>query len=103
MDNRFKKTVNFLFVAGALVALYLWGSVYQNSLANPNGSAAQISFLDVGEGDSALINLPGSIQILIDGGKAGTVLDPLSKRMPRTTKKLNMSSKAIRTLTISED
>jgi beta-lactamase superfamily II metal-dependent hydrolase len=88
MNIRYKKVVNSFLVLGVLVALYLWGSVYQNSLANPLGSSAQISFLDVGEGDSALINLPGSIQILIDGGRSSKVLDPLSKRMPKNDRKI---------------
>lgn len=88
MDNRYKKGINFIFVLGILVALYLWGSVYQNSQANPQITGAQISFLDVGEGDSALINLPNSVQILIDGGRSGTVLGPLAEKMPRHDKKI---------------
>jgi len=88
MDNRYKRGINFIFILGILIALYLWGSVYQNSQANPQITGAQISFLDVGEGDSALINLPNSVQILIDGGRSGTVLAPLAKKMPRHDKKI---------------
>jgi len=88
MDNRSKKIVNYIFAAGVLVALYLFSSIYQNSQANPTYDGVQVSFLDVGEGDSILINLPSSIQILIDGGKTGTVLNALSKKMPKTDKKI---------------
>lgn len=88
MSNQYKRILNFVFVAGILVALYLWGSIYQNSEANPAVNGAQVSFLDVGEGDSALINLPNSTQILIDGGKQGTVLSQLAKRMPSHDRKI---------------
>jgi len=86
--NQFKRLVNLLFVFGVLIALYLWSSVYQNSQANPISGEAQISFLDVGEGDAALINLPGSTQILIDGGRQGRVLAALSEKMPRHDEKI---------------
>lgn len=88
MNTRLKNFINSLMVLGVLLGIYLWGSIYQNSLANPTGSDAQISFLNVGEGDSALINLPGSVQILIDGGRSGTVLNPLSKRMPKNDRRI---------------
>lgn len=88
MDNRYKRVINFIFALGILIAFYLWGSVYQNSQANPETTGAQISFLDVGQGDSILINLPNSVQVLIDGGRSGSVLAPLAKKMPRHDKKI---------------
>lgn len=43
---------------------------------------ARISFLDVGQGDSILIQTPHGAQILIDGGKDATVLRRLSEHLP---------------------
>lgn len=42
----------------------------------------EIIFFNVGQGDSALINLPGNNEILIDGGPDATVLYKLGKYLP---------------------
>lgn len=39
----------------------------------------ELYFLDVGQGDSQLINMPGDAQILIDGGKGPKVLNELAR------------------------
>lgn len=39
----------------------------------------ELYFLDVGQGDSQLINFTGDVQILIDGGRSPKVLSELSK------------------------
>ena len=41
----------------------------------------QVHFLDVGQGDSALIETPSGAQVLIDGGADGRVLSKLSHEM----------------------
>jgi competence protein ComEC len=41
----------------------------------------QVHFLDVGQGDAALIETPSGVQVLIDGGKDATVLRRLSSEM----------------------
>lgn len=41
----------------------------------------QVHFLDVGQGDAALIETPSGAQVLIDGGKDATVLRRLSSEM----------------------
>lgn len=42
----------------------------------------EVIFFDVGQGDAALINLPGNNEILIDGGPDMTVLYKLGKYLP---------------------
>lgn len=45
-------------------------AVWKNNIDAGKG-IPKITFLDVGQGDSALIELPGNIRILIDGGSGG--------------------------------
>ena len=48
--------------------LLLASAVLASWLHAPAQPSAEIVFLDVGQGDSALIRLPGRIEILVDGG-----------------------------------
>ncbi|MFH1457330.1 MAG: MBL fold metallo-hydrolase [Patescibacteria group bacterium] len=47
-----------------------------------DNNKSEVIFFDVGQGDSALINLPGNNEILIDGGPDKTVLYKLNKYLP---------------------
>lgn len=51
---------------------------------------AKIIFLDVGQGDSILIILPGDQQIVIDGGPSVKILDKIGKYLPFYDKKLEL-------------
>lgn len=51
--------------------------------------AQKISFLDVGQGDSILLQ-DGTLQILIDGGAGDAVLEPLSKELPWFDRRIEM-------------
>jgi competence protein ComEC len=42
----------------------------------------EVNFLDVGQGDAAFIETPGSLQILIDGGPSSAILEKLGNKMP---------------------
>ncbi len=53
-----------------------------NSIASQKDGLLKIYFLDVGQGDSELIETPSGQQILIDGGPDGKVLQQLGKIMP---------------------
>lgn len=49
----------------------------------PATGTMEVSFLDVGQGDSALVQLPGKVNLLIDGGPSGAgpaVLKELRRR-----------------------
>jgi competence protein ComEC len=73
-----KKVV--LFIAGFLLCLNIlcWGEIFV--LVGPE--YLEVSFLDVGQGDSAFIQTPEGHQIVIDGGPNADLLQKLSERMP---------------------
>ena len=58
------------------VVITIWTPVI-NSTSND----LTVTFLDVGQGDSILVETPSGRQILIDGGRDNTVLKELSKAM----------------------
>jgi competence protein ComEC len=45
-------------------------------------SETRVTFLDVGQGDSILIQAPGNIDVLIDGGPDNRVVEKLGERLP---------------------
>jgi competence protein ComEC len=67
------------FILGTLVFLtvLVFIAVYQKTDQKP-----EVVFLDVGQGDSILIILPGDTQILIDGGPSSKISSKLSKYFP---------------------
>lgn len=72
---------NPLFLITAALAIMIIPAVREVSML-PDGRL-HIAFLDVGQGDSALIVTPSGKRIIIDGGPAeGSMLAELSRRMP---------------------
>lgn len=53
----------------------------QSSLFEKQSPYLQVHFLDVGQGDSILIETPSGVQVLVDGGPNEAVLRQLSKHM----------------------
>jgi len=47
-----------------------------------NNSFLEVTFFDIGQGDSSFIEIPNGYQILVDGGPNSKVLEKLSKQMP---------------------
>lgn len=80
----------FLIRSGILVGLFLLGVfLWVVQFSNPFGLFGSeqsqfltVTFLDIGQGDSILIQTPDGVQMLIDGGPDGTVLRRLAKEMP---------------------
>ncbi len=66
-----------LFIA--VIALALCALVLQPKKESMN---AQVSMLDIGQGDSFLIQASSGAQLLIDGGKDASVLTELAEVMP---------------------
>jgi competence protein ComEC len=42
----------------------------------------KVAFLDVGQGDAIFIQAPNGNQMIVDGGRPGAIIDPLSRVMP---------------------
>lgn len=51
---------------------------------------ATVTFFDIGQGDAALIALPGDVQILIDGGPSDKILSKLESALPFYDKEIEL-------------
>ncbi len=79
---RWLKRRRRLAAALALIALavtlgFTWLGHSSSSVSPP--ASFRVSFFDVGQGDSALIQVPGGASVLIDGGPGSSVLERLSQ------------------------
>lgn len=73
--DRWKKYLLLFLIAGnVLVWTVVWGRQPRDTL--------RVYFLDVGQGDSILIDTPSRKQVLIDGGRNRKVLSELGKILP---------------------
>ena len=79
-----KKQIHKIFVALLLSLLTLAGIYLQESgvIAGNHGDNLKVHMLDVGQGDSFLIQAPDDTTILIDGGQSADVLYEIGKVMP---------------------
>ena len=55
--------------------------IWQTIIFGGETKNLELYFLDVGQGDSQLINMPGDVQILIDGGKGPKILNELARAL----------------------
>jgi len=70
-------SLTFLVLIGFNIFVWRWVIAGEASRGD-----LDIYFLDVGQGDSSLVELPGGVQILIDGGPGNKVLSELDKILP---------------------
>lgn len=70
---KIKNWVIIIFIFFIFLDVLVWREILFNS---PDGKPG-IYFLDVGQGDSELIELPGNVKFLIDGGPDGKVIGNL--------------------------
>ncbi|MDP3975009.1 MAG: MBL fold metallo-hydrolase [Candidatus Jorgensenbacteria bacterium] len=83
-----KRRAFFLLAALALANALLFSSL---GAAYTDASGAIVHFLDVGQGDAAFVELPGGVQILIDGGPPnGRLLQKLSEVMPPSDRTIDL-------------
>lgn len=64
----------FLFIADIFLGAYVLNARAQEEFF--------VNFLDVGQGDAAFVNIPGSARILIDMGPSSDILSKLGRYMP---------------------
>lgn len=82
------KIINYLLVFAVAVLITVWTAVYKEAGADKVAGGMQIDFLDVGQGDSALLNLPQSTQVLFDAGRDGKTVEQVAEAMPFFDKKI---------------
>ncbi len=78
MDYIRKNITKVLLLVLILTNVFIWLAVFESK----PGKYAQVSFLDVGQGDAILITASNRNQILIDAGRDKKVLRELGKVMP---------------------
>mgnify|MGYP001569822700 CR=1 FL=1 len=69
----------FILSIGVILFLNLF---FWRIILFPPADNLKIYFLDVGQGDSQLVVLPGGVKILIDGGPNASVIEQLDKILP---------------------
>lgn len=72
---------NQYFYSSLLILAATNGFIWYVILFNNGAENLELWFFDVGQGDSQMINLPGDVQILIDGGRSPKVLTELAKAL----------------------
>jgi len=80
-----KKFYKIILILLLSLTFLVWSKVAKS----PTASNVSVYFLDVGQGDAALIQ-KGNYQILIDGGPDDKVLTGLGKVMPLTDRKIEV-------------
>ena len=73
-----------------LIFLIIINAVIFYSLYYFNNDKMIVSFLDVGQGDSAFIETPEGHQIIIDGGPNSVLLQKLAEKMPFWDKSIDL-------------
>jgi len=76
MSNRLFKIITLLGLSGAVLFISIFWISLQKS------TQLKVSFLDVGQGDSILIQTPYKQNVLVDGGQDDSVIYGLSKNIP---------------------
>jgi len=85
-ENRTRRIFSPLLIIILLISfLAIWASVFK-----PENSYLEVSFLDVGQGDSTLIEFPDGKSALVDGGPDKKVLEALGRNLPFYRKKIDI-------------
>lgn len=91
LERWLKKYKNRIIVVGILlvaVEVFVYWQIFAADFQNQN---LRLYFLDVGQGDSEFIELPGGVQILIDGGPPnGKILEELGEILPAHDRYLDL-------------
>ena len=83
--------INYLLILAVVVLVAVWTAVFRGIEANPDISYPQIYFLNVGQGDSALLSLPESTQVLFDAGRDSITVERIAEVMPFFDKRIEFA------------
>lgn len=86
METKFKKISLFIIIILFGFNIFIWSYIPQKG----GGDILSVIFLDVGQGDSILIEAPNGNQLLIDGGRNGSFLSELSKFVGISDKEIDV-------------
>lgn len=93
--EKFSRLLRLLIVILFFFAFFIWQVVFAN--ISSQTSLLEVDFFDVGEGDSVLLSLPSlqskfgeRIQLLIDGGPSGEIVEKVAKEMPFFDRKIEI-------------
>jgi|SRR6185437_652692 len=75
---------------GIFAALIIGNAAVFFLVLTPHPKELRVSVLDIGQGDSILLEGPTGIQMLVDGGPGRVVLGPLTREMPFFDRSLDM-------------
>ena len=85
----FNRNHLILFVIFLIIFdFFVWSQIVSG--VSEQNNDLEIYFLDVGQGDSELINLPNDVQILMDGGPDNKILGELSSILPPTDRYIDL-------------
>lgn len=87
MEN--KTTGQSLILIIFLVALNF--AVWFQIAFGKQNSHPKISFLDIGQGDSTLIQMPGNVKILVDAGPSSRVINQIEKILGSSDKYIDLA------------
>ena len=82
-----KKLTKLILGVLVLATIFVWAQIAQSPSADVVDKNVHIYFLDVGQGDSELIQA-GNVQIMIDGGPDDSVLSQIGTVMPVSDRKI---------------
>lgn len=85
-----KNRLQLFFGSLIIIAMLVWVGVFSSYRADSGNKNLQIYFLNVGQGDSEYIKIPGGQDILIDGGPDNSVLSELGKVMDFGDRKIDL-------------
>ena len=80
-----------LLVLAVAVAGYWWYSLVLGSLFGDGNDVLRIHFLDVGQGDSVLIETPNNSRVLVDAGRGIRVLSALDDVLPMHDREIDVA------------
>lgn len=88
--KNFSLVKKLIFIVGLLLFVNLAVLGYFFLIAAPPEDNLRVIFLDIGQGDAALIQTPGGHNILVDGGPDKNIIYKLDKYIPINNRKIDL-------------